>query len=62
MKKKKNTPENSQISLKKFPKTRPALSQKYKDIFNQHYVSNRAGSGFTNLLSQKMESWMHKKT
>ena len=62
MKKKKISAEYYQILLKKFPKTRPALSQKYKDIFNQHYVSNRAGSGFTNLLSQKMESWMHKKT
>ena len=60
--KKKNSAEEYQILLKKFPKTRLVLSQKYKDIYDQHYISNRGGSGFANLLSQKMESWMHKKT
>mgnify|MGYP006181462429 FL=1 len=59
---KKNSAEEYQNLLKKFPKTRPTLSQKYKDIYNQHYISNREGSGFANLLSQKMEAWMHKKT
>jgi hypothetical protein len=60
--KKKNSAEEYQSLLKKFPKTRLVLSQKYKDIYNQHYISNRDGSGFTNFLSQKMEAWMHKKT
>jgi len=60
--KKKNSAEEYQILLKKFPKIRPILSQKYTDIYDQHYISNRGGSGFANLLSQKMESWMHKKT
>ena len=59
---KKNSAEEYQNLLKKFPKTRQVLSQKYKDIYNQHYISNREGSGFANLLSQKMEAWMHKKT
>ena len=59
---KKNSAEEYQNLLKKFPKIRPTLSQKYKDIYNQHYISNREGSGFANLLSQKMEAWMHKKT
>ena len=54
--------EEYQNLLKKFPKKRPILSQEYKDIYNQHYITNRSGSGFANLLSQKMESWMHKKT
>jgi len=60
--KKDKSVEKYQNLLKKFPKERPILSQEYKDIYNQHYISNRSGSGFTNLLSQKMESWMHKKT
>ena len=59
---KKNSAEEYQNLLKKFPKIRPTLSQKYKDIYNQHYISNREGNGFANLLSQKMEAWMHKKT
>jgi hypothetical protein len=54
--------ENYQELLKKFPKQRSLLSQEYQDIYNQHYILNRGGSGFSNLLSQKMESWMHKKT
>ena len=56
------SPEKYQDLLKKFPKKRPILSQEYKDIYDQHYISNREGNGFANLLSQKMESWMHKKT
>mgnify|MGYP001030150386 FL=1 len=56
------SPEKYQDLLKKFPKKRPILSQEYKDIYDQHYISNRGGNGFANLLSQKMESWMHKKT
>lgn len=60
--KKKNSAEEYQNLLKKFPKTRLTLNQKYKDIYNHHYISNREGSGFTNLLSKKMEAWMHKKT
>ena len=54
--------EKYQNLLKKFPKERPTLSQEYKDIYDRHYITNRDGSGFANLLSQKMESWMHKKT
>tara|TARA_B100000035_G_C20944476_1_gene529062 strand:+ start:232 stop:945 length:714 start_codon:yes stop_codon:yes gene_type:complete len=47
--------------LKKFPKIRPELNQEYKDIYKKYYALNRSGSGFANFLSQKMESWMHKK-
>ena len=48
--------------LKKFPKVRPALNQEYKDIYKKYYTLNREGSGVMNFLSQKMETWMHKKT
>tara|TARA_B100000795_G_scaffold219031_1_gene173240 strand:- start:97 stop:804 length:708 start_codon:yes stop_codon:yes gene_type:complete len=54
--------EEYQNLLKKFPKVRPALDQKFKDIYKEHYTSNRGGNGLTNFISQKMESWMHKKT
>ena len=47
--------------LKKFPKSRPELSQEYKNIYKQYYTLNRGGNGFANFLSKKMESWMHKK-
>lgn len=47
--------------LKKYPKKRIDLNEKYKKIYNEHYSSNRAGKGFFNFLSQSMESWMHKK-
>ena len=57
-----SSPEKYLDLLKKFPKKRPILSQEYRDIYDQHYITNRGGSGFANLLSQKMESWMHKKT
>ena len=60
--KKDKSVEKYQNLLKKFPKERPTLSQEYKDIYDRHYITNRDGSGFANLLSQKMESWMHKKT
>ena len=48
--------------LKKFPKVRPTLNQEYKDIYKKYYTLNREDSGVMNFLSQKMESWMHKKT
>lgn len=47
--------------IKNYPKKRPLLSNKYKKIYNNHYSDNRNGAGFFNMLSQKMESWMHKK-
>ena len=57
--KKKNI--NYQDILTRYPKKRPLLSEEYQKIFNEHYSSNREGAGFANFISQKMESWMHKK-
>lgn len=57
--KKKNI--NYQDILSRYPKKRPLLSEEYKKFFNEHYSSNREGAGFANFISQKMESWMHKK-
>jgi hypothetical protein len=53
----------SQVSiLDKFPKKRIELPEAFQKIYNQHYLCNRAGKYKTNSLSQKLESWMHKKT
>ena len=47
--------------LSRYPKQRIILNEKYQKIYKEHYISNREGRGIFNLLSQKMESWMHKK-
>lgn len=47
--------------LDKFPKVRIDLPEAYQKIYNQHYLSNREGQYKTTSLSQKLESWMHKK-
>ncbi len=47
--------------LDKFPKKRIDLPEAYQKIYNQHYVINREGKSATTSLSQKLESWMHKK-
>lgn len=48
--------------FKNFPKTRSRLPLAYQKIYDEHYLSNREGSGKTTSISKKMESWMHKKT
>jgi hypothetical protein len=47
--------------LDKFPKQRIELPEAYQRIYNRHYVINREGQSTTTSLSQKLESWMHKK-
>ncbi len=47
--------------LDKFPKKRIELPEAFQKIYNQHYLSNREGKYKTTSLSQKLESWMHKK-
>ena len=44
-----------------YPKKRLKLPQKYKDIYEAHYKSNREGQTVASGLAQKMESWLHKK-
>lgn len=44
-----------------YPKKRTELPQKYKDIYEEHYKKNRIGETKASSLSQKMESWLHKK-
>ena len=61
MLKKTNDSLEYQRLLSRYPKKRIRLSYEYKKIYNEHYMLNRGGKGITNMLSQKMESWMHKK-
>lgn len=43
-----------------FPKKRPNLGQKYRDIHEAYYKANRIGNTFACSLSQRMEAWMHR--
>jgi hypothetical protein len=47
--------------FEKYPKQRPALPKKYQDIFNRHYLENRAGASTASFGVKVLESWMHKK-
>jgi len=47
--------------LSSFPKTRPPISDKLRNIYADHYKKNRNGGSFGSFLAQKLESWMHKK-
>lgn len=52
---------NTIDTIKKYPKIRPELPAKYQEIYESHYKSNRDGDTKAASLSQKMESWLHKK-
>lgn len=47
--------------LSRFPKQRPELPEAYQAIYVEHYKRNRQGASPASSLSQKMESWMHRK-
>ncbi len=47
--------------LSRFPKQRPELPEAYRAIYASHYKKNREGGSPASALSQKMESWMHRK-
>jgi len=49
------------IMFENYPKTRPILPENFQQIYNEHYKNNREGETTVSSLSQKMESWMHKK-
>ncbi len=44
-----------------FPKKRPALPDDIAKIYKQQYKENREGETTASSLSQKLESWIHKK-
>ncbi len=45
----------------KFPKIRKELPGEYQKIYNEHYRNNREGNNTTTSISQRLESWMHRK-
>lgn len=47
--------------LDRFPKKRIELPEAYKKIYTEHYFLNREGKYRTTSLSQRLESWMHRK-
>jgi hypothetical protein len=47
--------------LTRFPKQRPPLPEAYRKIYAEHYKRNREGASLASSLSQKMESWMHRR-
>jgi len=47
--------------LTRFPKQRPVLPEAYRKIYAEHYKRNREGASFASSLSQRMESWMHRR-
>ncbi|MBN2274518.1 MAG: methyltransferase domain-containing protein [Bacteroidales bacterium] len=44
-----------------YPKERISLPKAYQDIYAEQYKKNREGQTSASSLSQKMESWMHKR-
>lgn len=44
-----------------YPKKRPPLPEKIEAIYAAHYKSNREGRTTASSLSQRMESWLHRK-
>ncbi|MCR4378621.1 MAG: class I SAM-dependent methyltransferase [Rhodospirillales bacterium] len=53
--------DNINRILQSFPKTRPPLADAYKKIFETEYIANREGTNTVSSLTQKLESWMHKR-
>jgi hypothetical protein len=47
--------------LRSFPKKRTQLPSQFEAIYIEQYKENRGGCSIASGLSQKMESWMHKK-
>ncbi len=47
--------------LNNFPKSRIDLPEDYKKLYNEMYKKNREGETTASSLSQKMESWLHRK-
>lgn len=42
-----------------YPKTRPPLPPRYKEIYLAHYKENREGRSFASRMAQRLERWMH---
>lgn len=47
--------------LARFPKIRPELPAAYREIYSEHYRTNRQGGSPASFLAQGLESWMHRR-
>jgi hypothetical protein len=56
-----NTMEDINAILSRFPKTRSVLPAGFQEIYMRHYRQNREGETPASSLSQKMETWLHRK-
>lgn len=54
-------PNNPLSLLLSYPRKRPPLPEKYREIYEKEYIINREGLSFASKLSQISESWMHYK-
>lgn len=45
----------------RFPKERPALDARFREIYERAYVANRAGTDPASALAQRLEGWMHRR-
>jgi hypothetical protein len=47
--------------LDRYPKQRPPLPQRHRDIYERHYVANRTAAYRTTTVSSRLEAWMHRR-
>lgn len=55
-----STPLNFNDLITIYPKTRPALPQKYQDVYVDHYKNNRSNDLSIRSIGARLERWMHK--
>ncbi|MFA6404140.1 MAG: hypothetical protein WCX31_21320 [Salinivirgaceae bacterium] len=53
--------KKNQETIDSFPRVRKPLPEEFQKVYATHYKSNRQGKTSAASMSQKMESWMHKK-
>jgi len=56
-----DTAPPAEMLLSRFPKARPALPPAFQAIYAAQYKENREGDSAAASLSQRLESWMHRK-
>jgi SAM-dependent methyltransferase len=47
--------------LKSYPRLRPELPERLREVYEQTYLASRNGNGFLYALTQRLEGWMHRK-
>ena len=53
--------KNLEKIIQQYPKSRTILPDKQKNIYHKEYKLNREGQTLTSSISQKLESWMHRR-